>query len=358
MRYCGLGKYVVEKPAVARVLHENFKIFNTAKIKKERGIFKNQFYTDGYSLCFPFKKAAATSHDTPISLHDIEPSMMQYFDVWGIDPGVIEVFVASNSSNPDAYTLETDMIDEPILSAREDKRHQVLKFSAAEFYYSAGYNKITTKIENWKGLHGIITIENTMGSLKIASIARIQEYIVNKMISLDRLLLFYNDDFQKVRFFNYRGKQKAAREMVQIFVEAEHKPKTGKWKKHPFEESNKIPLLCVCDGKFDRRSFCGKPHGLVKIFRKATKLAQRQQFMFVVDVNEQYTLKVCSRGGKRSLDNVRIGDKRRSKLHSVVSFNACHIVWQRDVNASRNIHSLALFEICGLVPDVFTRGRK
>ncbi|KAI8329668.1 hypothetical protein BC941DRAFT_476178 [Chlamydoabsidia padenii] len=89
-------------------------------------------------------------------------------------------------------------------------------------------------------------------------------------------------------------------------------PKTGKWKKHPFKESNKIPLLCVGDGKFDRRSFRGKPLGLVKVFRKATKLAQRQHLMFVVDVNEQYTSKVCSRCGKRSLDNVRVGDNRRN----------------------------------------------
>ncbi|KAI8329450.1 hypothetical protein BC941DRAFT_487154 [Chlamydoabsidia padenii] len=249
------------------------------------------------------------------------------------DPGVTEVFFASDSSDLDAYTSETDMMDEPILAARKDKRHQVLKLSAAEFYCSSGYNKTTTKIKNWKDLHGISTIESTMGSLKIASIARIQDYIVNKMISLDRLLLFYNDDFQKVRFFNYRGKQKAAREMVQIFVEAEHKyerlsnrgnccfvqrqrskndgswkkrrcqfdkisqgipsiqPKIRKWKKHPFEESNKIPLLCVGDGKFDRRSFRRKPRGLVKAFRKVTKLAQRQHLMFVVDVNEQYTSK-------------------------------------------------------------------
>ncbi|KAI8338753.1 hypothetical protein BC941DRAFT_469856 [Chlamydoabsidia padenii] len=165
-------------------------------------------------------------------------------------------------------------------------------------------------------------------------------------------------------------KQKATREMVQLFVDGERlsnrgnscfvqrqrskkdgswkkwrrqfdkfsqgipsiQPKTRKWKKHPFEESNKIPLLYVGDGKFDRRSSREKPRGLVKVFRKATKLAQRQHLMFVVDVNEQYTLKLCSRCGKRSLDNVRVGDNRR------------------------NIHSLALFEICGLVPDVFTRG--
>ncbi|KAI8342825.1 hypothetical protein BC941DRAFT_149194 [Chlamydoabsidia padenii] len=141
----------------------------------------------------------------------------------GIDPGVTEVFFASNSSDPDAYTSETDMIDEPILADREDKRHQVLKFCAVKFYCSTGYNKTTTKIKNWKDLHGISTIESTMGSPKTASITHIQECIVNKMIPLDRLLLFYNDNFQKVPFFNYRGNQKATRKMVQSFVGGGHK---------------------------------------------------------------------------------------------------------------------------------------
>ncbi|KAI8329856.1 hypothetical protein BC941DRAFT_476040 [Chlamydoabsidia padenii] len=62
----------------------------------------------------------------------------------GDRPWVTEVFVASNSSDPDAYTLETDMIDEPILATR--------------------YSKTTTKMKNWKDLHGISTIESTMGS--------------------------------------------------------------------------------------------------------------------------------------------------------------------------------------------------
>jgi hypothetical protein len=84
MRFCGLGKYAVTSAGISNVLHENFKIFNMKKIKKgyvktfrgsrvgitlffnSRGVFENQFYTDGYSACFPFKKAVASSSGTPL----------------------------------------------------------------------------------------------------------------------------------------------------------------------------------------------------------------------------------------------------------------------------------------------------
>lgn len=182
------------------------------------GIFENQFLTDGYSMCFPFKKSISSSSGTPLTLNDLDPSMVEDFEVWGIDPGVTEVFVASNSSNPRVYVQDSEMQHEPILASPPETRHQVRKLSSAEFYCLAGYPKTNDKIKQWKQDRGIDVIESRIGSFKTASLQQIIQYIRTKLAVLDQLVSFYGQDFQQLRFLNYHGRQKATHEMVKILV--------------------------------------------------------------------------------------------------------------------------------------------
>ncbi|ORX61742.1 hypothetical protein DM01DRAFT_1332325 [Hesseltinella vesiculosa] len=164
MRHFGLEHYAVPQAIrpVAGQVHDNFKILNLKRVHSGRGIFLNQLYTDGYSVCVPFKKMSGASSGQPLRLTDISPQM----EVWGIDPGVTDIFVASNSSDPRAYLSPADLPDEPLLATLPNPRHQIRRFSSAEYYVKAGYRKTVANIKAWKQQHGITEIESSFGSPK------------------------------------------------------------------------------------------------------------------------------------------------------------------------------------------------
>ncbi|KAG0173489.1 hypothetical protein DFQ30_007841 [Apophysomyces sp. BC1015] len=325
-----------------------------------------------------------------LALSDMDPSMLDDLEIWGIDHGVTQVFVASNGCDPHAYINDNELTDEPSLATPDNPRHKIRQFSAAEYYCLAGFPKTNTKIREWKDLYGIPQLESSIGSPKTSSLQGI-------IYVLDLLLEFYGTDAQQLKFLNYRGRQKANDEMVKIFTNGGIKygphrergnslevferrrktdgtlrrrrcqwnqtealpppsaPRAEKWRPLPYTQTPKIPLLCAGDGRFNRRTFRNKPHGLAKTFRKVLKQAQRQHLLMVVDVNSSWTSKVCSKYGSRGLENVLLDeDDQSSKLHSVVCCKACHTMWQRDYNASRNICAIALFAIYGFRPLVFT----
>lgn len=140
-------------------------------------------------------------------------------ELWGVDPGVTEVFVASNSSDPRVYIDDSEMREEMILASPEQQQHQVRKFSSAEFYTLAGYRTTNRKIMEWKKQSGIDVIESRIASAKTSTTQGINEHIRTKLAVLDQLLLFYGQDFQQLRFLNYHGQQKATTEMVNIFID-------------------------------------------------------------------------------------------------------------------------------------------
>jgi hypothetical protein len=51
--------------------------------------------------------------------------MLQGFEVWEIDPGVSQVFVASNNSAPSAYLDALEVRDDELLAPPENVRHQI-----------------------------------------------------------------------------------------------------------------------------------------------------------------------------------------------------------------------------------------
>ncbi|ORX48606.1 hypothetical protein DM01DRAFT_1376804 [Hesseltinella vesiculosa] len=358
MRHFGLEHYAVPQAIrpVAGQMHDNFKILNLKRVHSGRGIFLNQLYTDGYFVCVPFKKMSGASSGQPLRLTDISPVAMQQMEVWGIDPGVTDIF--------------------------------------SEYYVKAGYRKTVANIKAWKQQHGITEIESSVGSPKTTVRQNITAYITEKLHHLDRLLLFYGQDIQQLRFLNYRGAQLVNHELVKIFVDGGRKygshasncnshdtymsrlnedgsfksrrrqhahpsppqpseTRNGKWRPLPFQPSTQIPLLCIGDGRFGRRRFNKKPLGLANRFKKVVRLAQRQFPILVVDADEAFSSKVCSKCGQKTLTNVTV-DGGESKLHAVQCCETCSTVWQRDCNASRNIHALSHFAALGVKPLVFT----
>ncbi|ORX42428.1 hypothetical protein DM01DRAFT_1379053 [Hesseltinella vesiculosa] len=134
-----------------------------------------------------------------LRLTDISPVAMQQMDVWA------------------------DLPDEPLLATPPNPRHQIRRFSSAEYYVKAGYRKTVAIIKAWKQQHDITEIESSFGSPKTSVRQNITAYITEKLRHLDRLLLFYGQDIQQLRFLNYRGAQLVNHELVEIFVDGGRK---------------------------------------------------------------------------------------------------------------------------------------
>ncbi|SAL96470.1 hypothetical protein [Absidia glauca] len=261
--------------------------------------------------------------------------MLQDFEVWGIDPGVSQVFVASNNSAPGAYLEELKVPDDELLAPPENVRHQIRTLSWRSFAAQLGFPRPMPGSRN--------------GSKQMA-LMWLEVHIRTKMAVLDRLLMFYGQDIQQLRFFNYHGRQKATCEMVKIFVDGGRHPDQGnsfdvhqsRWK----PDGSKSIIH-----RFERKIFRGKPSGLAN----AIKQAQRQHLLLAVDVNESWTSKVGSTCEQRTLDNLRLDHYNvLSKLHSVVACSVCRKLWQRDVYASRNIRFRAMLQVFGVISQVFT----
>ncbi|KAG0172847.1 hypothetical protein DFQ30_009519 [Apophysomyces sp. BC1015] len=116
----------------------------------------------------------------------MDPSMLDDLEVWGIEPGVTQVFVASNVCDPRAYISDND-------------------------------TRYGSLVREWKDLYGIPQLESSFGLPKTSSLQGIVNHIQTKNHVSDRLLAFYGTDVQPLKLLNYRGRQKANDEMVKIF---------------------------------------------------------------------------------------------------------------------------------------------
>jgi transcription elongation factor Elf1 len=86
----------------------------------------------------------------------------------------------------------------------------------------------------------------------------------------------------------------------------------------------------------------GKVSGLARVCLRVLRQAEREGELIVVVVNEFYTSQVCSRCGERRLRGKSLdGDT----MHAVQVCTNCGTVWQRDVNASRNLQYIFKHEV-------------
>jgi transposase len=116
-----------------------------------------------------------------------------------------------------------------------------------------------------------------------------------------------------------------------------------KWKKAAIGNDNdKVPVIVFGDARFGRNK---KGSGsLADKCRVLLKKADKAGELIFIPMDEYMTSQVCSKCGHRTLSNkVTTGPGRTTKrMYTVLVCNHCHTVWQRDVNASRNIRALFL----------------
>lgn len=71
--------------------------------------------------------------------------------------------------------------------------------------------------------------------------------------------------------------------------------------------------------------------------RNLLKKAEKEGRLVVVSIWEHNASKVCSKCLTKTLSNIKIDG---SYMHGVLSCSKCRTLWQRDINASRNMANI------------------
>ena len=138
------------------------------------------------------------------------------------------------------------------------------------------------------------------------------------------------------------------------------------WKPARFQPTTakKMPLIVFGDGMSGRNAWGAKRGNrapVVGICRRLLKRRERRGELVVVEIDEYLTsqvrkqgvatdkaiaadlpisLKICHNCHKRSLNELTTADS--VKHHGILSCKNCSMLWQRDVNASKNMFRIAV----------------
>ncbi|ORE17029.1 hypothetical protein BCV71DRAFT_265135 [Rhizopus microsporus] len=120
-------------------------------------------------------------------------------------------------------------------------------------------------------------------------------------------------------------------------------PKTGisrKWKPAKFQmEREKVPLVVFGAEMFgkDLRKLKGNRRGVSGVFWRALKGRETAGDLIVVTIDEHKASKVCN-----ACSNYPLTRTCELKGCSALVCSTCTILWQRDVNACKNMLSISL----------------
>ncbi len=270
---------------------------------------------------------------------------LQHDRLWGVDPGMTDMFVAADG--------------------HEDERHDVRKTSTREFYHMAGWNKAKRLEEKWKTENaGIQAILAGMPSAKTTSVVVFDVFVSYVLGCYKDLVEFYDERWRVQRFWSYRGRQMAMAEVCRWFTTGSKKygvrpgtsllldpepPDPGlhvKWKcTEPHDEPRRI-VVAFGDGMFSP-TMKGKKSGLSRVLFRAFRHHDRLGHLTLIKVPEFRTSKVCFKCQTLTLEHVRErfddDEYPGNSLHAVIKCKNCTTVWNRDINAARNIRFVALY---------------
>ncbi|GAA5812210.1 hypothetical protein MFLAVUS_005660 [Mucor flavus] len=236
-------------------------------------------------------------------------------------------------------------------SLEELEAHQVRKYSAAEYYTRAGFKRTNQRIIDLKNEdEKILQAERQITTFKTANLQIFILYVHSVLNNLNTLLAFYDDRFTALRFLNYIGRQRADAETINIFV-------TGgkKYLKREFKQTDdRIPLVALGDAVFPT-SMKGTLPGLARRLGKLLKQAEYEGLLVTVPVTEYMTSRTCSNCYRNDTQNLQIGGVSLFDVLHCLNQN-CNTLWQRDVDASRNMHRISYTAITtGETPIMFRR---
>jgi transposase-like protein len=113
-----------------------------------------------------------------------------------------------------------------------------------------------------------------------------------------------------------------------------------KWRPAKFQqEKSKIPLVIFGSGMFgkDLVKLKGIRCGLTGVFWRTLKKREAAGDLIAVTIDEHKTSRICNYCKTDSLESVK-----GIRGSSILVCKTCKILWQRDINASKNMMSISL----------------
>jgi len=185
----------------------NFRRMNFESLQEFRGqrrCFDFRLDSDGYAFSAHFTRPAFEPGDE-IKPQHIKP--MEGDVTYFVDPGQKMSFTAMKGLGN---------VNDP---------SQIIKLSTKEYYSMAGLNRtskkrLDRKMKNFARVgaaNSVQRIESDMPTIKSVNEARILGHLGYVATHYDRLVAFYDERFNKWKFVNYRGKQRATSE-ASLFI--------------------------------------------------------------------------------------------------------------------------------------------
>ncbi|CEJ00390.1 hypothetical protein RMCBS344292_14446 [Rhizopus microsporus] len=193
--------------------------------------FANVITTDGYAVCFMFKKTISIQDEprrelkTPKDFADIADDA----EIWAVDPDISTIFIAVDST----------------------KHERVRTTSLEEYYHLCGYNLATRRQKEHQECYLVeFKYISELPTLKTANLTSFLLAVSTRIQNYQRIHNYYCQDkwSQKLKFKTYINKQKETQEIVKrLFGNSKKYGKTstvGAKNQNP-NKSKHVPLPLV-----------------------------------------------------------------------------------------------------------------
>ncbi|CAO3588493.1 unnamed protein product [Absidia cylindrospora] len=291
----------------AKLFHSFFD-FTRIQNAPSEAIFSNVIYTNGVGVRVLYKTWHGRKDHRHLDNIRLQPTDftlddLDYFRFWGVDPGMKQVVVAVDGSD-------------------DDKPHEIRKFSARAYYHGAKHEQRS---------HGLRRSHiQQMTSHSDASTQTKQE-LTSEEMDEQLVNIFIGDGTGN----NSSSSKTSSKDRV-----VSHDFNPTKWRKLPPYSQHKIPVVCLGDANFTDSQ---TDRSLVKRCKDLLVKAERDGRLIYMEIDEYLTSQRCSRCCNLTLTRVQIANG--DFLYGVLRCQSCGRLWQRDVNAARNIHSIVMHQI-------------
>ena len=289
-------------------------LFNIQNFETANRKFAGEILTDGLAVSIVLRKPKL---DRPTK--SVPVDLQKYDEVWGLDPGRREIFVASNEQG------------------------EVKQCSTAQYYDRCGFKASSSKMKMWYTDTAEESIMKQIPCKKTADLAQLQKYVQLLLPHLHSLLAFHMEKkFRSLKFRRYVLRQRSLRSMCQDLTSKAGKRTLvgfGDW-----SNNDSAGIIKKC------------PVGTVKKFQDCLK-----RYCTVLSVDEYKTSKTherchCGLQKREMHRHHKKGQQHQggefrdvTKPHSVLfcANKSCRMLVNRDVNASRNILGCLKHEATG-----------
>ncbi|KAI8391000.1 uncharacterized protein BYT42DRAFT_178216 [Radiomyces spectabilis] len=166
--------------------------------------------TDGYGCSVSFFRAKGSAQVlADLEAADFADWERPYLRIWGADPGVTDVFVASDGG---------EFLPNEENALQRSRPHEVRQFSTVEFYTKAQYKHSTICVQNWKMRSQVLDVEQNIVTSKAINLRSARLFITGMLASMERLLTFYDQRFTKLRFRRFVKNQQTLSELANVFI--------------------------------------------------------------------------------------------------------------------------------------------